>query len=117
MRRRDDGVVDRGALGHVLEILLLEAELAVQVHHELDRPVIVFLDQLLKPGHRPREGVLLVELRGAVQGDLLLGMGAAGRERHAESGDGRPDDDLVQSHLSLSLIPGPRCGPLYCERR
>ena len=79
VRRRDDGVVDRAALGHVLEILLLEAELAVQVHHELDRPVVVFLHQLLEPGHGPRERVLLVELRGAVQGDLLLGMGAAAR--------------------------------------
>ena len=106
VRRRDDGVVDRGALGHVLEILLLEAELAVQVHDELDRPVVVFLHQLLEPGHGPREGVLLVELRGAVQRDRLLGMGAAGRERHAESGDSRPGDDFVQSHLVLSLVSG-----------
>ena len=81
VRRRDDRVVDRGALGHVLEILLLEAELAVQVHDELDRPVVIFLHQLLKPGHGPREGVVLVELRGAVQRDRLLGIGAADRER------------------------------------
>ena len=45
-----------------------------------------------------------------------LGVSAAGRERHPERGDRRPDDDLVPSHL-FSLIPGPRRGPPYSERR
>ena len=41
MRRRHDRVVDRLALRHVLEILLLQAELAVLVQHEVDRLAVV----------------------------------------------------------------------------
>ena len=48
VRRRDDGVVDGFALGHVLEVLLLEAEGRVLVQREVDRLAVVFLDQLLE---------------------------------------------------------------------
>ena len=107
VRRRDDRVVDRGALRHVLEILLLEAELAVQMHDELDVAVVIFLHQLLEPGHGPREGVVLVELRGAVQDDRLLGVGAADRERQSRERRQAAPAKTRCSLISLSLISGP----------
>jgi hypothetical protein len=52
--RRDDRVVDRDALVHVGEVVLLEAELAVAVEHEVDRLAVVLLDQLLELEQRLR---------------------------------------------------------------
>src|SRR5205085_12254314 len=72
VRRRDDAVVDRDALVHVGEIVLLQAELAVAVEHELDRLAVVFLDKLLELDERLVEGVVVVELYRAVQRDRLL---------------------------------------------
>jgi hypothetical protein len=78
VRRRNDRVVDRLALVHVGEVVLLQAELAVLVQHEVDRLAVVLLHQLLEAGQRLGEGVLVVELRRAVQRD---GLGRSGELR------------------------------------
>ena len=78
VRRRHDRVVDRDALVHVREVVLLEAELAVLVQDEVDRLAVVLDGQLLEFLQRPGERVAVVELDGAVQRDGLL------RERAAE---------------------------------
>jgi hypothetical protein len=67
VRRRDDAVVDRAALRHVLEVLLLETERGVLVQHEIDRLAVVLLDQLLELDERLRERVIVIELHGTVQ--------------------------------------------------
>ena len=72
VRRRHDREVDRAALRHVLEVLLLEAELAVLVQDDVDRPVGAGLDEVAEPGERLGEGVVVVELRGPVELDRLL---------------------------------------------
>ena len=46
-------VVDRDALVHVGEVVLLEAELAVLVQHEVDRLAVVLDGQLLELLQRP----------------------------------------------------------------
>ena len=51
-----------------------------------------------------------------MQDDRLLGVGAADRERKAESGGGRPGEDTMSHHL-LSLIPVPLLRPLLMDRR
>jgi hypothetical protein len=60
--RRHDGVVDRNALVHVGEIVLLEPELAVLVKDEVDRLAPVLLGQLAELGQRFGESVVVVEL-------------------------------------------------------
>ena len=80
VRRRDDGVVHRPALRHVLEILLFQAEAAVLVQHEIDRLAVVLLDQLLELDHRLGIGMVVAELGGAVQGDDALGAHRDGQE-------------------------------------
>ena len=70
--RRDDAVIDRLALRHVLEILLLETERRVLVQREIDRLAVIFLHQLFEPDQRLVEGVIVVELHGAVQRDGRL---------------------------------------------
>ena len=44
------------------------------VQHEVDRLAVVLLDQLLELQQRLGEGVVVVELDRAVQGDRLLGV-------------------------------------------
>ena len=72
MRWRDDAIVDRDALAHVSEIILLQPQLAVAVENEVDRLAIVLLDQILELEQRLVERVRVVELDGAVQRDRLL---------------------------------------------
>ena len=48
VRRRHDPVVDRDALVHEREVVLLEAELAVLVQDEVDRLAVVLDDELLE---------------------------------------------------------------------
>jgi hypothetical protein len=69
VRRRHDAVIDRLALRHVLEILLLQPERRVAVQHEVDRLAVVLLDQLFELEQRLVEGVVVVELHGAVERD------------------------------------------------
>ena len=85
VRGRDDAVVDRFALRHIFEILLLEPERRVAVQHEVDRLAVVLLHQLLEFQQRLVEGVVVVELDGAVQRDDLLGL-------HGRGGNGRKQD-------------------------
>jgi hypothetical protein len=68
VRRRDDGVVHRLALRHVLEVLLLQAELAVLVQDPVGLLARVLVDQLLEADQRLGEGMVVVELRCAVHG-------------------------------------------------
>ena len=95
VRRRDDAVVDRLALRHVLEILLLEAERGVLVQVEVDRLAVILLGQLLELDERLGEGVVVVELHGAVERDgglRLQDAGKAGAERdrrRAQAGKNR----------------------------
>ena len=72
MRRRHHRVVDRDTLAHVGEIVLLESELTVHMHHEVDALVarVIELNQLLEFSHHPGEGVILVELARTVQCDI-----------------------------------------------
>src|SRR4029434_7833327 len=80
-----DAVIDRLALIHVGEIVLLQAELAVSVQHEVDRLAVILLDQLLEFQKRAVERMVVVELNGAMQGDDLLGLRCRGcEERHPE---------------------------------
>jgi hypothetical protein len=72
VRGRHDGVIDRDALVHEGEVVLLETELAVLVQHEVDRLAVVLLDQLLEFHHCLRERVVVIELRRAVQCDRRL---------------------------------------------
>src|SRR5215208_7000010 len=78
-----DGVVDRDALVHVGEIVLLEPELRVLVKDEVDRLAPVLLRQVGELRHRLGEGMVVVELRRPVQRDLRLrldvGRGDGGR--------------------------------------
>ena len=85
VRGRDDAVVDRDALVHVGEVVLLQPQLAVAVEHEVDRLAVVLLDQLLELQQRLVEGVVVVELDRAVQGDRLLGV--ARRRNDGNDGD------------------------------
>ncbi len=73
MGRRHDGVVDRLALRHVLEILLLETEGGILVQREIDRLAVVFLGQLLELDERLGERMVVVELDGAVKRERCLG--------------------------------------------
>ena len=70
--RRDNAVIDRLALRHVLEILLFEAERRVAVQREVDRLAVIFLHQFFEAEQRPVEGVIVVELDGAVERDRGL---------------------------------------------
>ena len=72
MRGRDDTVIDRDALTHIGEIILLQPQFAVAVQDEIDRFAVVLLDQLLELQQRLVERVRIVELDGAVQRDRLL---------------------------------------------
>ena len=85
VRWRHDAVVDRDALAHVGEIILLQPQLAVAVEHEIDRLAVVLLDQLLELQQRLVERVRIVELDGAVQRDRLLCKGIE-RQREAQYG-------------------------------
>jgi hypothetical protein len=96
---RNDRVVDRLALRHVLEILLLQAELAVLVEHEIDRLAArVFFQQLIEAHHRLGEGMLVVELRGAVQRQALAQCGQ--RERR-HRGEQKPPHDFLSSLIVI----------------
>ena len=72
VRRRYDAVVHGLALRHVLEILLLEPQRGILVQGEVDGLAVIFLHQLLEPGQRLGEGVVVVELHGAVERDRRL---------------------------------------------
>ena len=71
VRRRHDRVVDRNALVHVREIVLLQPEFAVAMQDEIDRLAVVLLDEFLELQHRLVEGVVVVELDRAVKRDGL----------------------------------------------
>jgi hypothetical protein len=89
MRRRDDAVIDRDALVHVGEIVLLQAQLAVAVEHEIDRLAVILLDQRFEPQQRLVEGVIVVELHRAVQCHRILG--TRRRRDEANRGDSRDE--------------------------
>jgi hypothetical protein len=107
--RRDDGVVDRLALRHVLEILLLEAERRVTVQDEVDRLAVIFLHQLFEPEQRLVEGVVVVELHGAVQRDRRLGVRTA-NERGGKGGGSKAAYQDSAFHRFLQ-------GPVVSEAR
>ena len=81
----DDRVVHRQALAHVGEVVLLQPQLAVPVEDEVHRLPVVLLDQLGELEHGLVEGVVVVELAGALQGD---GLGSRRRRRRAGSRPG-----------------------------
>ncbi|MBW3670591.1 MAG: tRNA pseudouridine(38-40) synthase TruA, partial [Acidobacteria bacterium] len=68
----------------------LEPEFAVLVQDEVDFAIVALLDQLLELNQRLGEGVLVAELRGAVQLDRILCRGGCGaeRQRRGEGGGG-----------------------------
>ena len=68
------------------EVILLEAQLAVLVQNEIDGFAVVLLRELGEPDEGLVEGVIVVELHGAVQRDRLL---RASIERQGESGHGK----------------------------
>ena len=106
VRRRDDAVVDRLALRHVLEILLLEAERGVLVQDEVDRLAVILLDQLLELDQRLGEGVVVVELHGAVERDgrlRLSGCRESRRPARASSRPGRREPFCVSCLVSSSV--------------
>ena len=105
VRRRHDRVVDRLALRHVLEILLLEAERGVLVQHEVDRLAVVFLHQLLELHQRLVEGVVVVELHGAVERDDLLGLDLSERGNCREQYGGRERGHETTHGASSRLGP------------
>src|SRR5262245_32807177 len=72
MRGRDDAVVHGLALRHVLEILLLQPQRGILVQSEVDGLAVIFLHQLLETGQRLGEGMVVVELYGAVQRNRCL---------------------------------------------
>ena len=96
VRWRDDAVVHRLALGHVLEILLLETQRGVLVQVEVDRLAVILLGELLELDERLGEGVVVVELHRAVERDGLrlrpADAGKAGADAKggcAETGENR----------------------------
>jgi hypothetical protein len=114
--RRDDAVVDRLALRHVLEVLLLQAEFAVAVQDEVDRLAVVLLDQFLELQQGPVEGVVVAELHGAVQRDGLRLRRADEGSRQRRAG-GECADELSALHerspcraVRLTRCSRPRIG-------
>ena len=77
-------VVDRDALVHVGEVVLLEAELAVPVQDEVDRLAVVLGGQLLELEQRLVERMVVVELHGTVQRDGLR-EGRCGRRKPGDN--------------------------------
>ena len=128
MRRRDDPVIDCPSLRHVLEILLLQAELAVLVQHELDRLAVILLHQILEADQGAGEGVVVVELDRTVEGDGLRlrtvhaqGEHGTGRQRgQSTSKHGGPpwlaflDGRSLQDRQSLVM---PNASEAICARR
>ena len=72
MGRRHDAVVDRDALIHVREVILLEPQLTVAVKDKIHRLAVVLLDELLEAQQRFVERMVVGELDSAVEGDRLL---------------------------------------------
>ena len=72
MRRRHDAVVDRDALIHIGEVVLLQPQLAVAVKHEVDRLAVILFDQRFEPQQRLVEGVVVIELNRAVERHRVL---------------------------------------------
>ena len=99
-------VVDRDALVHEREVVLLEAELAVLVQHEVDRLAVVLDGQLLELLQRPVEGVAVVELDGAVQRDRLRD--GVEREAERERGEGAQAGAESAVHRGVLLERHPR---------
>ena len=89
VRRRDDAVVDRDALVHVGEIVLLQAQLTILVQHEVDRLAVVLLDQFLEFHEGFGERMIVVELDRAVQCDRLLCGGVERKGQRHDSGAAR----------------------------
>ena len=119
VRRRHDRVVDRFALRHVLEILLLQAERGIAVQHEVDRLAVVFLDQFFELQERLVEGVIVVELHRAVErDDLGLRRRSGVRGYQTECRDGG-DKAYSKSHQILPQWAAkyskcPRCCLVTC---
>ena len=116
VRRRHDRVVDRLALRHVLEILLLEPERGVAVQDEVDRLAVVFLDQLLELQQRLVEGVIVVELHRAVERDdlLRLRLRRGGEDRKAECRDNGQKPHEVLPWIAAGLLLGRVLVTLTC---
>ncbi len=100
--RRHDGVVDRHALRHEVEVVLLEPELGILVEDEADLTVVAFVDQLGEADERLGEGVLVTELRGAVQLDRVLRRRRAGERQRGHDGE---RSDTLDLHRSLPGWP------------
>src|SRR5437016_2809209 len=106
MARADDAVIDRDALVHVREVVLLEAELRVAVKHERDRLAVILLHQLLELEECLVEGVVVVELHRAVQGDRRLRPGRRGSGATKREGDGEePGSGQSSEHRFLPKYP------------
>src|SRR5207302_2503456 len=103
VRGRHDPVVHALALVHVGEVVLLQPELAVLVKHEVDRLSVILLHQLLEPEQRLVEGVVVIELHRAMQGDGLRGRARRDARRQ---GRGRPSQNPSAYHacLLVSLV-------------
>ena len=102
--RRDDAVIDRLALRHVFEILLLETERRVLVQREIDRLAVIFLHQLFEPEQRLVEGVIVVELHGAVQRDRRL---CPEDRRHSKNAGGCCRTESGEYGSALHGFPSP----------
>src|SRR5439155_18097233 len=85
----DDAVIDRDSLVHVGEVVLLEAQLAVLVQHEVDRLAVILERKLLESDESFGEGVIVVELDRAVQGDRLLRAGVERKGQREQRGGAR----------------------------
>src|SRR5262245_2771489 len=105
VRRRHDAVVDGDALVHVGEVVFLQPQLAVAVEHEVERLAVVALDQLLELQQRLVEGVVVVELDCAVQGDRLLGVA---RRRNDENGGDRSGEQRRPWRAEHCILPRSR---------
>jgi hypothetical protein len=100
VRRRHNAVIDRDALVHVREVVLLEAELAVLVQHEVDGLAVVLDHELLELDERAREYVVVRELHCAVQRDRLLRARVEGN-RERDRGDATHHCAKEISHEAL----------------
>jgi hypothetical protein len=93
-------------MAHVGEVVLLEAQLAVQMQLELDvfGPPIVLMHEFLELAHGLGKRVVLVELAGADQGDRVRRSEAAASERQDGAERGRGQGSGQKSHRKLSLF-------------
>jgi hypothetical protein len=104
VRRRNHGVVDRYALAQVREVVLLGAEFAVPVQHEIDWLAVVLLDQLFEFQQCLVERMFIGELHRAMQGEGFRGCS----ERKGECCEYDQRECNASLHGSL-LLDAPAC--------